>query len=79
MVSVAADSEGSTDPRIHDIFFIVDPNGARLAELAAMLDRGDLRTFVNAVVPLRDAALAYTRSTPGITGHGKFVLDCTAP
>jgi NADPH:quinone reductase-like Zn-dependent oxidoreductase len=58
----------------NDVFFIVEPDGQRLAEIANLLNTGKLRTFVKATVPLNDAAQAYTRSLPSALGYGKIVV-----
>ncbi len=78
MVTVAADAESSSDPRVKPASFIVEPDGDRLAELAQQVESGTLRTFVKAVLPMADAATAYTaeRSWPGT--YGKLVLDCSS-
>ena len=40
-------------------FFLVDVTRARLAEIAALLDEGELRTHVGAVLPIADAREAH--------------------
>ena len=74
MVSVAAEGETSTDPQATKPDFIVEPNQAQLAEVARMIDEGELRTFVKGVVPFKDAALAYTGAVPAESAAGKFVV-----
>lgn len=72
LVTIAADAESTNDPRVKSAFFIVEQNGAQLAELATLFDSGELRSFVKAELPLEDADGAYNGS---ITGHpGKIVI-----
>jgi NADPH:quinone reductase-like Zn-dependent oxidoreductase len=52
---------------------IVEPNRERLGELAKLLDDGSLKTFVNAAVPLAEAAAAYARKISQRLGFGKVV------
>jgi NADPH:quinone reductase-like Zn-dependent oxidoreductase len=73
MITIAADGESSDDPRIKENYFIVEPNGERLGELAKLLDDGSLKTFVNAAVPLAEAPAAYARKVPQRLGYGKGV------
>ena len=51
MVTIAAGSERSTDQRVKDAFFIVEPNQAQLVEIARQLDAGNLKAFVKNIVP----------------------------
>ena len=74
LITIAADSEGTTDPRIKDAFFIVEPNQRQLVEIAKLLDAGKLKTFVNAVVPFPQASAAYSGSAKQKRGHGKVVI-----
>ena len=60
MITIAADGEGTTDQRVKDAFFIVEPNQAQLIEIAKRLDAGHLRAFVKTTVPLREASAAYS-------------------
>jgi NADPH:quinone reductase-like Zn-dependent oxidoreductase len=78
MVTIAADGEATTDQRVKDAFFIVEPNQRQLLEVAKLLDAGSLKAFVSAVVPLEDAAIAYSRALPTQRGHGKVVLAVSA-
>jgi NADPH:quinone reductase-like Zn-dependent oxidoreductase len=74
LITIAADSEGTTDPRIKDAFFIVEPNRRQLVEIAKLLDAGKLKTFVNAVVPFPQASAAYSGSAKQKRRHGKVVI-----
>lgn len=70
LVTVAASGEQTTDPRVRDAFFIVQPSRAQLANVARLIDAGDLRALVGAVHDLADARSAY-ESRPS---HGKNVV-----
>jgi NADPH:quinone reductase-like Zn-dependent oxidoreductase len=74
MITIAADGESSTDPRIKENYFIVEPNQRQLIEIAKLIDAGYMRTFVKAVVPLEDSAKAYAKSIPQKLGYGKVVI-----
>ena len=74
MVTIAADSEGITDQRVQEAFFIVEPNQKQLRELAKLLDAGKLKTFVSAVVPLEEASIAYSGAVRDKRGYGKVVI-----
>lgn len=73
-VTITSDHEGSTDPRIKDAFFIVEPRQRQLMEIATMIDTSKLRTYVDAIVPLAQATDAYTGSPANRLGHGKLVV-----
>jgi NADPH:quinone reductase-like Zn-dependent oxidoreductase len=75
MVSIAADGEVTTNPKVRDAYFIVRPDESQLIEIAKLLDAGKLKTFVKAVVPLADAATAYAGKVPGARGYGKIVVE----
>ncbi len=74
MITVAADGESSTDPRVKKNYFIVEPNRQQFIEVAKRIDSGDLKTFVNAAVPFDQAPLAYARKVPNTRGYGKIVV-----
>ena len=75
LVTVASNIEPNAPQRTQDAFFIVQPDGQRLAEIAALFDLGKLRTFIKAVAPLKDANRAYTHSLPDSLGYGKIVIS----
>ena len=52
MISIAADGEVTTNPKVRDAYFIVRPDQGQLIEIAKLLDAGKLKTLVKAVVPL---------------------------
>ena len=74
LVTIAADSEGTKDARIEKAFFIVEPKAPQLAEIARLLDAGELHCCVDAVVPFASAADAYLGAFAGRLGRGKMVL-----
>jgi NADPH:quinone reductase-like Zn-dependent oxidoreductase len=74
MVTIASDNENADDPRTKDAFFIVEPNSHELAEIGKLLDQGELRVFVDAEVPLSEAAAAYSRTIKSRRGYGKTVI-----
>ena len=51
MVTIAASGEYAGDQRTKDAFFIVEPSQRQLVEVAKLLDAGELKTYVGAVVP----------------------------
>jgi NADPH:quinone reductase-like Zn-dependent oxidoreductase len=55
-------------------FFIVEPNQKQLIEVAELLDAGRLKTYVNAAVPLAEAAKVYSGAAPNKRGYGKVVI-----
>jgi NADPH:quinone reductase-like Zn-dependent oxidoreductase len=74
LVTVAADAEHTTERRVADAFFIVEPDRAQLERVARMLDAGELRAVVDRVFPLADARAAWEHKPV----RGKAVLALTA-
>jgi NADPH:quinone reductase-like Zn-dependent oxidoreductase len=74
MISIAADGEVTTNPKVRDAYFIVRPDQPQLNEIAKLLDAGKLKTLVKAAVPLKDAAAAFAGKVPGARGYGKTVV-----
>ncbi len=62
LVTIAADSEGTHDERTKAAFFIVEMNRQQLTVLASLLDRGELKSFVDGIVPFSEASAAILRS-----------------
>jgi NADPH:quinone reductase-like Zn-dependent oxidoreductase len=73
MVTVASTAAGSSVPRVKQAFFIVEPNQKQLFEVAALLESGQLRTVVDAVVPLSQAPELYAGRLQR-RGPGKLVV-----
>jgi len=72
-VTIAAQSETVTDQRVHDAFFIVEPNQKQLTAIARLLDGGIIHPFMEAEFPLNEAQKAYARAQRGGM-RGKVVL-----
>ncbi len=70
LITVAASEEGTRTQRVRDAFFVVEARRAQLAEVARLIDSGELRPVVGAVLPLARAREAY-ESKPL---YGKAVL-----
>lgn len=70
LVTIAASGEGSQDPRTREAFFIVQANRAQLAEIARLIDAGQLRPVVDSAFSLAHARQAYEHKP----AHGKVVL-----
>lgn len=73
LVTVAAQSEGGTDPRVGEAFMLVRADGAQLSEITQLLESGILRVFVEDTFPLDQARQAYARAQLGGM-RGKVVL-----
>jgi len=78
MITIAADSEGTTDQRVKDAFFIVEPNQKQLVDIAKQLDAGQLRAFVKNTFPLDEASAAYSGAATPKGAHGKIVISVFA-
>lgn len=74
MVTIAADSEGTQDERTKAAFFIVEPNQQELSEIARLVDGGDLKVWVDGVVPLTQASAAYFGAAGRQLRRGKVVI-----
>jgi NADPH:quinone reductase-like Zn-dependent oxidoreductase len=66
IVTIAAETPGAH-------YFVVEPNGAQLLELARLVDSGELQPEVDSVFPLAEARSAFLRSAAR-GKHGKVVL-----
>lgn len=75
MITIAADAEATTDPRVKTAFFIVEPNGGQLASIAELLAAGALRSFVKAELPLDQADQAYAGLAGSTPTPGKIVIS----
>jgi len=78
MITIAADSEYTTDDRVKQAFFIVEPNHTQLTQIGSLLEAGDLRPVVDAVLPLTRASEAYTGEVRQRRGCGKLVVAVAA-
>lgn len=74
LVTIASAEANATDPRSREAFFIVEPNRKQLTLIANLLESGELRPFVGAVVPLSRAPEAFAGAVPG-RHRGKVVVS----
>lgn len=61
---------------IHYVYFIVEPSGAQLREIGALIDAERLRPIVDQVFPLAQARQAYEAAA---TGHPRGKIVITVP
>jgi NADPH:quinone reductase-like Zn-dependent oxidoreductase len=73
-ITIASSNEGSTDERVKNAFFIVEPKRQQLSDIAVLIDGGSLRSSVGLEVPLKDTAAAFAGTVQRKNGHGKIVL-----
>jgi NADPH:quinone reductase-like Zn-dependent oxidoreductase len=78
MITIASNSEGATDPRVKNAFFIVEPNRKQLVEIGKQLDAGNLRAFVKATFALNEASAAYNGAGRDKGKYGKIVIAVAA-
>ena len=74
MITIAAESETTTDNRVKQAFFIVEPNHEQLISIGDLLESGVLHPVVDAVLPLTQASAAYTGEVTERRGRGKLVV-----
>jgi NADPH:quinone reductase-like Zn-dependent oxidoreductase len=65
LVTVATASAHSSDPRIQKAFMLVRPDGRQLAQIARLIDDGEVRPVVRQTLPLALAATAYAFAQQG--------------
>lgn len=70
LVTIAADAEGSKEPRVRDAFFIVEPNKTQLMDISRLIDAGVIRPTVGAVFSMENFRQAYNQKPV----RGKNVL-----
>ena len=73
MVTVATQSAGIADQRARNAFMLVRADGSQLAEIANLIDTGELQIFVGTIFPLIASRIAYTRARSGLR-RGKVAL-----
>jgi len=78
MITIAADSETTTDDRVKQAFFIVEPHHEQLTRIGDLLEAGDLHPVVDAVLPLAQASAAYMGAVRQRRGRGKLVVIVAA-
>jgi NADPH:quinone reductase-like Zn-dependent oxidoreductase len=74
MVTIAANSEGTRDERIEKAFFIMEPHQKQLTEVARLIGAGELKVFVDAIVPFARASDAYEGRVKERRGYGKMII-----
>ncbi len=81
LVTIAADGEYTTDARVREAFFIVEPNRSQLVEIARLIDADTLRVVVGAVFPLLHVSNAYehkpVRGKTVLQVVGRVAPDCS--
>lgn len=65
VVTVATASGQSSESRVSDAFMIVRADGSRLAQIALMIDAGELRVFLGQTFELAEARQAYAQAGRG--------------
>ena len=75
LVTIAADAERFTQPRVRDAFFIVEPNRGQLIEISRLIDAGVIRPIVGGVFSMENFRQAYDQKP----GRGKNVLRNAEP
>jgi NADPH:quinone reductase-like Zn-dependent oxidoreductase len=70
LVTIAADAERLTLPRVRDAFFIVEPNRVQLIKISRLIDTGVIRPIVGSVFSMEHFRQAYDQKPV----RGKHVL-----
>ena len=78
MITIASGSEASVDARVKEAFFIVEPKQEQLKAIGVLLENGQIRPVVDAVVPFAEAPAAYFGKIKTRRGCGKAVVAITA-
>ena len=65
IVTVATQSAQSSEPRVRDAFVLVRTDGSQLAQIAGMIDAGELRVILSQIYELAEAREAYARAGQG--------------
>ena len=77
--SQGAPNASADDERTKQALFFVEPNRRQLCDIAAMLDAGQLRPVVGAVIPFAQAAMAFAREPVRNHRPGKTVVTLIPP
>jgi NADPH:quinone reductase-like Zn-dependent oxidoreductase len=75
LVTIASESENTSDERTKHAFLLVEPKQRHLLEISSMLQARQLRVVVDAVIPFERAADAYAGILEEIRGQGKVVVE----
>jgi NADPH:quinone reductase-like Zn-dependent oxidoreductase len=78
LTTIAASSEETTEQRVKDAFFIVEPSHNQLARIARQLEEGTLKVFIDAVVSFEESPDAYAGKVKSRAGRGKVVVSLSA-
>lgn len=65
LVTIAADAERSSQPRVRDAFFVVEPNTRQLVEISRLIDAGAMKPVVGTVFPMKHFWEAYQKPARG--------------
>ncbi len=74
LVTIAAAGEFANDPRTKQAFFIVESNREQLAEIAGLLESGQLRPVVAAALPFDQTAAVFAGPSPPNHSCGRTVV-----
>ncbi len=74
MVTIASSVSAGNDARNKSAFFIVEPNRSQLARVADLIDATAIHPFVEAVVPLEEAAVAFAGRDASHPHRGRVVV-----
>ena len=79
LVTIVSTVKSADDERTKQALFFVEPNRRQLGDVAAMLDAGQLRPVVGAVIPFAQAAMAFAREPVRNRRPGKTVVTLIPP
>jgi NADPH:quinone reductase-like Zn-dependent oxidoreductase len=65
IITIATSSGQSNDPKVREAFMIVRADASQLAQIAAMIDAGELRVFLGQTFGLAEARDAYDHAANG--------------
>jgi hypothetical protein len=71
LVTIAADAERLSQPRVRDAFFIVEPNRSQLIEISRLIDAGVMKPVAGPIFPMAQFREAYGQKP----ARGKNVLQ----
>jgi NADPH:quinone reductase-like Zn-dependent oxidoreductase len=74
LVSIAEEPPPTEERGVRAVYFVVEPSREQLAELARLVDAGDLRPAIAEIFPLEEARAAFERGLSG-DRRGKIVLS----
>lgn len=74
LVTIVSAAGYSTDPRVKESFFIVEPNQKQLIDVGRLLDAGKPRPIVDSIVSLSGAPDVFSGRARR-QGHGKVVIQ----